>query len=1575
MNKLFFILTFLLLTITGFSQANLKVTVDDNQGYYVRGKRSVYVVTVTNLGSSAATGVKVMGAIPTSIWTFSWTGPNGSGLINKPLDYTHSGNLEKGQSLTFILNVDVPPSYEADPNDGGLLVKVNVTTTNPGSVPVTAQDLDTLATNTDVVVTYENSDIHYDPTKPITYTMKVSNKGPLDATQVAVENLIPAGYTAFEWEKNGSSAVVGAISETIPLIMAGETITYKVTGTVPSSFTGTLTNVMNVTVNGVSDVNTANNTNVADVTKTLLTGADVVVTCDDNRLTYGSGTSPYVLTYNVTVKNGGPSTATGVKLTGSTLPAGFTVVWKENNGTIPSNPSIPSLALSGVKSYTVTVTVPNTYVLPVAFTVSVTSTTNDPYTNNNSATDTDYHVSKTNEFAELVVTKTDNKGKFLLNSDNTYTIVVTNIGTVTATNVVVTDRKPTPEGNPGITKMYWTGNGKSGNGDLVDVIPELGPGESKVYTMTFSIGSVYEIILGGVLEKNLINKATISSDTPLKTTSIVSATDTDMPSEDYVTVNTDKYTVEQLVTQVLITAPCVSISDFTASESCGFGYFHRNNSNFPIKEGVVIRGGQAKATEGKWEFNGDSALVNGFNTKCTYKNESNPGKDLDLQAAIPGTDVKDASWVKFSFVAGSENFSFKYLFASQEYGIWQCQYFDPFAFLLEDVTPGFTATPVKNLAIVPGTQNTPVSVLSIRDKKYNTNCTSENVDWFGQFNADPNVISAIKMQGQTKVMTAQATGLIPGHTYSIKMVIGDDKDSAYDAAVFIEAGSFDLGNPVIYGTDEYAGLTDVPFCGEPITVSAGKSKRFGANYQWKKDGVNIPGANDWQLVVDSEGLYTIVVGDNSTPPCEQSDDIRIQLAGVALSEPNDIIECGATQPTFDLTSNESVVLTGIDPSPGYFFYYYHTEEDALNFSPISIIDELNPDGTPKYDITKYPGTNGEKIWMRILGGSCVYVKSFELGIVSQGGEMNYGSEVCRNIPSYAVTRTPDFPSGGVFSSNSPDLIVDPQTGALNTTNTPPGDYEVTYVLSVNGCVFEKKAPVKVVMCAQMKPTVPVCPGSAFTLEARDEGSSVVYNWYDASDVLIGTTPIPSYNGTAPALSGFYKYSVVVSFTGVSPAINSLPSSQNLEVREVPNPVILGENPASVCEGSSKTITLSGSSQTGVQYQWVLNGVNIPGVEGQQFSYVIDNATAADAGNYTCVVSLSGCSKTSVPLALSVISAPTASVTTGLTDTICESEATDLIFSGTPGASVFYSVNGEGSKTVILNAGNQDKIISTGALKETSIFKIVKVVAGGSAGCTSFPVSSAIVTVNPLPKPDLQSKGYICLDPVDGSTTRNYNMDTKLDANLYSFVWFKDDVPLSVTAPSYEADAVGEYKVLITDKTTNCTRLSIIQVDKSVPPSSVTADVLTEYFENNAIVVITASPTGDYEYQLDGGEFQKSNQFAGVGYGKHVVNVRDAQACDLLSANFIVINYPRYFTPNGDGINETWNISSLEDQPNAKIYIFDRFGRLLKEIFPSDAGWDGTYKGNQLPSDDYWFVVKYMENQTEKEFKSHFSLKR
>ncbi len=154
--------------------------------------------------------------------------------------------------------------------------------------------------------------------------------------------------------------------------------------------------------------------------------------------------------------------------------------------------------------------------------------------------------------------------------------------------------------------------------------------------------------------------------------------------------------------------------------------------------------------------------------------------------------------------------------------------------------------------------------------------------------------------------------------------------------------------------------------------------------------------------------------------------------------------------------------------------------------------------------------------------------------------------------------------------------------------------------------------------------------------------------------------------------------------------------------------------------------------------------------------------------------------------------------------------------------------------------------------------------------------------------------------------------------------------------------------------------------------------VSNYFEEDATVVITATDPGNYLYQLDFGPLYPDNVFHHVSHNAHTITVYDANGCTPpITKDIQVIDYPHFFTPNGDGVNDTWNIFDLRKvgQPDATIYIFDRYGKFLKQIIPAGLGWDGTYNGQPLPSSDYWFSVKYSELGIQREFKAHFSLKR
>jgi gliding motility-associated-like protein len=141
---------------------------------------------------------------------------------------------------------------------------------------------------------------------------------------------------------------------------------------------------------------------------------------------------------------------------------------------------------------------------------------------------------------------------------------------------------------------------------------------------------------------------------------------------------------------------------------------------------------------------------------------------------------------------------------------------------------------------------------------------------------------------------------------------------------------------------------------------------------------------------------------------------------------------------------------------------------------------------------------------------------------------------------------------------------------------------------------------------------------------------------------------------------------------------------------------------------------------------------------------------------------------------------------------------------------------------------------------------------------------------------------------------------------------------------------------------------------------------------NSIELITPSTTASYEFSIDGINYQNSSFFVGIPKGNYIAYIRNRANCEYATYPFTILDYPAFFTPNGDGFNDLWKVDGLDLYPQAMISIFDRFGKLLKQMNSNFLGWNGTFNGSPLPADDYWFRLILDDNQI---VNGHFSLKR
>jgi gliding motility-associated-like protein len=252
-----------------------------------------------------------------------------------------------------------------------------------------------------------------------------------------------------------------------------------------------------------------------------------------------------------------------------------------------------------------------------------------------------------------------------------------------------------------------------------------------------------------------------------------------------------------------------------------------------------------------------------------------------------------------------------------------------------------------------------------------------------------------------------------------------------------------------------------------------------------------------------------------------------------------------------------------------------------------------------------------------------------------------------------------------------------------------------------------------------------------------------------------------------------------------------------------------------------------------------------------------------------------------------------------------------------------------------------------------------------------------LTVNPLPVINLEDDYLLCVNKNGTETVNIPILDTGLSYIDYTFEWSLDNTVLvGITGSSHIPVQGGIYSVLVTNNTTGCQNTDATTVNESESPM-VTVELISSAFTESQVIEATAIGNGIYEFSLDDGPWQISGVFENVSSGEHVVTARDIKGCGTNSAIIIVIGYPKFFTPNGDGYHDTWNILGITNQPNAKIFIFDRYGKLIKQLSPSGTGWDGTFNGKPLLTSDYWFTVEFIEPKdgSLKLFKSHFTLKR
>jgi len=246
----------------------------------------------------------------------------------------------------------------------------------------------------------------------------------------------------------------------------------------------------------------------------------------------------------------------------------------------------------------------------------------------------------------------------------------------------------------------------------------------------------------------------------------------------------------------------------------------------------------------------------------------------------------------------------------------------------------------------------------------------------------------------------------------------------------------------------------------------------------------------------------------------------------------------------------------------------------------------------------------------------------------------------------------------------------------------------------------------------------------------------------------------------------------------------------------------------------------------------------------------------------------------------------------------------------------------------------------------------------TTGC--FDITEFTVSINPLPILDLGDQ-VICLETSPLIVSANTNMPSD------TYLWSTQE-----TTAAIEITESGSYSVTVTSAFGCSTTRNFEVIESEIATIDFTETV---NFDDPNNVTVTISGIGDYLYQIDNLPPQQSNIFQNVPLGYHTITIIDLNGCGEVSRQIVVMDTPKFMTPNGDGYFDTWHISGVQELPGTVIYIFDRFGKLLKQLSSNSRGWDGSYNGQDMASSDYWFVAKVKQNNMEFELKGHFSLRR
>ncbi len=484
----------------------------------------------------------------------------------------------------------------------------------------------------------------------------------------------------------------------------------------------------------------------------------------------------------------------------------------------------------------------------------------------------------------------------------------------------------------------------------------------------------------------------------------------------------------------------------------------------------------------------------------------------------------------------------------------------------------------------------------------------------------------------------------------------------------------------------------------------------------------------------------------------------------------------------------------------------------------------------------------------------------------------------------------------------------------------------------------------------------------FQTEISSGYSDPQYQWQVSDDYGITWNDISGattsdYNFTDTSIPGDFLYRVSVANGANINSVSCRISSDDYYVQVLEKPeALIGETEQYFCTTQNPTLATIEVSATAIWYDALIGG-NILDIT----TSLVDGTTY-----YAAQETSNGCESDDRLAVLVHIVAPSLvvnNVSTEICDTSNDAEETINLITYetdiTTCSDCFYSYFT--SQTDAENYVEANQITTPTYYNFDGSVPTIYVRVDSNDKC--YQIATITLSLVASPTIDLADTIGVC----EGETAVTIDAGSGFD----SYLWSTGETTQTITV---NAENIGDYSVTVTEDHTTyiCSSTKEFEVISSNIAVVATIDVKDWTDDDNTIqIYLSDSSLGDYEYSLDNSTYQDSAIFSELTPGAYTVYINDKNGCGVTGVEVYLLTYPKFFTPNNDGYNDTWSIEYSDTEPTMTTKIFDRYGKFLK-ILDATSSWDGTYNGRNMPASDYWFMVTRANG---KNYTGHFSLKR